>query len=508
LDVDVLATPATVGVQAPPLVPAQQTLGHPTRPTPQEQELRRPDRLAWRRAIAWSCMAVDFLAISVAVLAVLLVDRPQPQMSPRAIVFALAEVPLWLIALNLCRAHEPRFLAIGSEEFRRVFDAAVRLAAVIAVAAYGVHALLPRSLVVVTIPLAVSLDVAGRYGVRKVVHRLRRHNRCVNRLLLVGAKTSVANLADQFRRSSYVGMSVIGCCVDRRVAGGRLDGQVPVLGSAADAAAVALRYGATAIAVTSEQGLERNFIKSLAWNLEGTDIELMVAPALTDCVGPRIHIRPVAGLPLLHIEKPQLSGGHRLLKALFDHLVASVALVLLLPLLATIALVIRMTSPGPAIFRQRRVGRGGRQFTLFKFRTMVRDAEAVRNQLITLNIHQDGPLFKMQRDPRITRFGAFLRKYSLDELPQLINVVKGDMSLVGPRPPLPIEVASYDGPTERRMLVPPGLTGLWQISGRSDLDWQEAVRLDLHYVENWSLALDALILWKTVPAILRHRGAY
>jgi exopolysaccharide biosynthesis polyprenyl glycosylphosphotransferase len=282
-----------------------------------------------------------------------------------------------------------------------------------------------------------------------------------------------------------------------------------VLGTLDRVREIAVAHRVTAIAVAGDHGLDRDFLRSLAWSLEGTEIELMVAPTVMVCVGPRIHIRPVAGLPLLHIEKPELRGGRRLLKIVVDRVLAALILLALLPLLLSVAVLVRATSAGPALFRQRRVGRDGRLFTLLKFRTMYVDAEARREQLAELDVHHgDGPLFKVRHDPRVTRVGRFLRRYSIDELPQLVNVLRGDMSLVGPRPPLPAEVETYVGPTGRRMLVSPGLTGLWQISGRADLEWHESVRLDLYYVENWSLALDALILWKTVPAVLRHRGAY
>jgi len=212
-------------------------------------------------------------------------------------------------------------------------------------------------------------------------------------------------------------------------------------------------------------------------------------------------------LPLLHVDEPQLAGGRRVMKALLDRVVALVALIVLLPLLVVIALAIRLSSRGPAIFRQARIGWQGREFTMWKFRTMVHNAEQLRSSLDELNRHATGELFKMNRDPRITRLGRWLRRTSLDELPQLVNVLRGQMSLVGPRP-LPVTARPYVGEARRRLLVKPGLTGLWQISGRSDLDWEESVRLDLRYVEQWSLALDALIIWKTVFAVVNGRGAY
>jgi exopolysaccharide biosynthesis polyprenyl glycosylphosphotransferase len=227
-----------------------------------------------------------------------------------------------------------------------------------------------------------------------------------------------------------------------------------------------------------------------------------------EVAGTRLHIRPVTGLPLLHVEEPEFAGARRVVKGAVDRVLAGVGFVLTLPLLLAIVLMIRLTSPGPALFRQIRIGRDGREFTLLKFRSMYADAEVRRAELLARNERAEGLLFKIRDDPRITPVGRWLRKFSLDELPQLINVLTGRMSLVGPRPPLPEEVALYQDDVRRRLLVKPGLTGLWQISGRSDLDWDESVRLDLRYVENWSFTLDLMILWKTMATVARGRGAY
>src|SRR5262249_6134345 len=244
------------------------------------------------------------------------------------------------------------------------------------------------------------------------------------------------------------------------------------------------------------------------WDLHDGGIELLVAPALAEVARERVEVRPVGGVPLLHVRAPVLSGPQRVLKGLMDRIAAGALLVAVSPVMMVVAVLIRTTSTGPALFRQRRVGRAGKDFSCLKFRTMTVDAEARRAELTHLNERQDGLLFKIRHDPRITRIGSVLRRYSIDELPQLINVVTGDMSLVGPRPPLPQEVAAYDNAVRRRLLVKPGLTGLWQVSGRSELSWAESVRLDLSYVDNWSPALDARILFRTAGAVVRGTGAY
>jgi exopolysaccharide biosynthesis polyprenyl glycosylphosphotransferase len=224
--------------------------------------------------------------------------------------------------------------------------------------------------------------------------------------------------------------------------------------------------------------------------------------------GPRLHIRPLCGLPLLHVEQPDLDGGRRLVKTAMDRIGSLLALLLLSPALIGIAIAVKATSRGSVLFAQTRVGRSGREFQMWKFRSMESDAEQRLSELTAQNRHGDEVLFKIARDPRVTPVGRWLRRFSLDELPQLVNVLRGEMSLVGPRPPLPGEVARYGSDVHRRLLVRPGLTGLWQINGRSDLSWDESIRLDLRYVENWSLSMDLLILWRTLAAVVTGQGAY
>jgi exopolysaccharide biosynthesis polyprenyl glycosylphosphotransferase len=269
----------------------------------------------------------------------------------------------------------------------------------------------------------------------------------------------------------------------------------------------ATRMGADTIAVTSASETAAQYLRSLSWQLEGTGLELLVAPGLVEVAGPRLHIRPFDGLPLLAVEQPRFEGWRRVVKTVLDRSVAFGALLVLAPLFGGLALAVRLSSPGGVFYRQQRIGLNGEPFTMLKFRSMVSGADQQVAGLSDGN-DADGLLFKMRSDPRVTPVGRWLRRLSLDELPQLVNVLTGTMSLVGPRPPLPQEVARYDSSVSRRLLVKPGLTGLWQISGRSDLPWEEAVRLDLRYVENWSLALDLQILWKTARAVATASGAY
>jgi exopolysaccharide biosynthesis polyprenyl glycosylphosphotransferase len=265
--------------------------------------------------------------------------------------------------------------------------------------------------------------------------------------------------------------------------------------------------GAASVAVIAgDVGTEG--LRSISWALERADADLIVSSGLSEVVGRRVHVQSVAGLPLLRVDAPQFRGFRRVLKGGFDRAAAAFALIVLSPFMIFIAVLIRCTCRGPALYSQARIGRNGRPFRMLKFRSMRVGADGWLAGLVDLNDARDGLLFKLREDPRVTWVGRLLRRYSLDELPQLFNVLTGSMSLVGPRPPLPSEVARYDTDVHRRLLVKPGLTGLWQVSGRSDLPWAEAVRLDLHYVENWSLGMDLVVLLKTARAVLKANGAY
>lgn len=467
--------------------------------------LRPQGSLPWQVRLVQCLLALDVLAASAAAVLAVSLRFGEP---PSALywICTLMFPLLWVAMCVSTRAYEPRFLGTGSEEYRRVFDAGLRLLAGTVLVAFAFQLPLARLYVLVAFPVAVGLSLMLRYTARQVLHRRRRSGRCLHSVVLVGRERSCAELVRQLRYEPYAGFSVVGACIDqprsREVEG------VPVVGTSASVVDALVQTGADTVAVAAWSDLSQADLRRLSWQLEGSGVSLVVAPSVTDIAGPRIHIRPVAGLPLLHVEQPEFSGGRRLLKNAVDRLTASVALLLLLPLLLLLTLLIRLTSPGPALFKQVRVGHDGRTFTLYKFRSMHRDAEQHLASLAAANEAADGLLFKMRHDPRVTPVGRWLRRYSLDELPQLINILRGDMSLVGPRPPLPREVEQYEDDVRRRLLVKPGLTGLWQISGRSDLSWQESVRLDLHYVENWSLALDAMIVWKTFFAVVRRRGAY
>jgi exopolysaccharide biosynthesis polyprenyl glycosylphosphotransferase len=415
----------------------------------------------------------------------------------------------WLLTLSLSGAYESRYLYVGPDEYRKVLVAAATLTAGIAFVSYTVHMSLARGYVAIALTLLGVGDLCARHALRKWLHRNRARGRFMKRVVLVGYERAVANLCRQLSRERYHGVQVVGACLPpHRPRRQRLvDVDVDVLGTFNDVVSAVEASGADAVAVLACPELDAEVLRGLAWQLEKTRTDLFVAPALIDVAGPRTTIRPIDGLPLLHVEHPELAGARRVVKTSFDIVLAGFALIVLAPALLGVAIAVRMTSPGPAMFKQTRVGREGQTFSLYKFRTMYQGSEARLAEVRSLNEH-DGVLFKVRRDPRVTPLGRWLRRYSVDELPQLVNVLRGDMSLVGPRPPLPSEVELYAGHVRRRLVVKPGLTGLWQVSGRSDLPWDEAVRLDLRYVESWSLALDVVILARTMTAVIRSSGAY
>jgi exopolysaccharide biosynthesis polyprenyl glycosylphosphotransferase len=385
-------------------------------------------------------------------------------------------------------------------------NAGVGLTAAIAVVSYAAKIDLAREYVVIALPCMTTIDLLGRYFLRKRLHRLRAQGSCMRKVVVVGHPDVISDLAAVLRRDTYHGLLIVGACAVGADRPATIEG-IPVIGGLHSVADVVERVGADTVAVLACREMMGARLRNLAWALEKTGTDICVAPALLDVAGPRTTIRPIAGLPLLHVDHPEFSGIRCLIKSAFDRAFAGAALVLLLPALGAIALVIRFEGPGPVLFRQIRVGRDGKPFALFKFRTMVVNAEQCKAELIRLN-ENDGLLFKMRKDPRVTRVGSWLRRYSLDELPQFVNVLIGDMSLVGPRPALPDEVIKYGEYVRRRLAVKPGITGLWQVNGRSDLPWDEAVRLDVRYVENWSFVLDLQILWKTWSAVVRGDGAY
>jgi exopolysaccharide biosynthesis polyprenyl glycosylphosphotransferase len=466
------------------------------------------DPAVWLGRYLHRLIAIDGACALAGGLAALLArfEDPGPGQVPYGL-FTVCLPFLWWLVVALARGYDTRIVGLGSDEFRRVFNAAVGLTAAIAIFSYATKSEIARGYVLIAVPCALVLDLAARYALRKRLHwRRRRSGAFMRRVIAVGHADGVTDLITELRREPHHGLAVVGACLTAGMTRAQV-AAVPVCGGLERIESAVSDLDADTVAVLACPELNGTRLRELAWQLEKTGTGLCVAPAVLDVAGPRTTIRPVAGMPLLHVDHPELTGLRWVIKGLFDRVTAALALATLAPLMAAIALAIRRSDGGPAVFRQTRVGKDGHPFQVCKFRTMVVDAERRKAELLARN-DGDGVLFKMRDDPRITPVGAWLRKYSLDELPQLWNVLRGDMSLVGPRPALPAEADMYGDYVRRRLVVKPGITGLWQVSGRSDLPWDEAVRLDLRYVENWTLALDLQILWKTWAAVLKGSGAY
>ena len=410
---------------------------------------------------------------------------------------------LWVAAIALAGGYDPRFLGAGPEEFRRVALGAFGLVAALGIASSTLDAEVVGNHLFISLSTAMILTPLARYSVRRWVRWRRRNGQFLHRTVVVGANDSLYRLARQLDREH--GYDVLGVCVPASAAA-QVPLDITVLGDLDGLLAVVKQFDADTVAVTSTV-TDGEALRRMSWDLEATGATLAVAPGIVEVGGPRLAVRPVSGLALLHLEHPRFTGVRRLIKGVYDPVAACVALLVLSPLLMGIALAIKLDSRGPVLFKQVRVGEMGRPFTILKFRTMVPNAEQRRHEVAHLDIGA-GPLFKVHSDPRVTRVGSWLRETSLDELPQLLNVVTGRMSLVGPRPHLPAELEVLGEDVARRLFVKPGITGLWQVSGRSDLDWEQSVRLDLRYVENWTLTWDLYIMWKTLLVMVRRSGAY
>lgn len=428
-------------------------------------------------------------------------------------VYALVSLPLgvvWWLMLGAWNSRQSRVLGAGAEEYKRVAAASLWLFGFIAILSYVFQADIARGYVGVALPVGLVGLLLARWLVRQHLNVERVQGQSMSRLLLLGGPGAVKHLTQSLMRARFAGYLPVAAYTPgvQHLEADAVD--IPVLGHEPNVQAIVAAIdlcGADTVAVSAGVQLHPQTLRHLGWELAARNIGLIMAPALTDVAGPRIHTQQVAGLPLIHVTTPTLEGGQRVAKRLFDIVVSGTLIVLSTPLLVLLAILVKADSRGPILFRQERVGFEGAHFKMLKFRSMVIDAEDRLAELAHRN-EGNGVLFKMRNDPRVTRVGSFIRKFSLDELPQLFNIFAGSMSLVGPRPPLPREVEAYEHDVRRRLLVKPGLTGLWQVSGRSNLSWQDSVRLDLYYVENWSLAGDLVILLRTVRAVFHSTGAY
>ncbi len=413
----------------------------------------------------------------------------------------------WIALIALHGGYALHIMGAGVQEYKIVVRATLVGAGVTGIVAYLARFQFSRGFFFLLIILGIPMLLLGRLLLRRALHRRRSKGHLSQRVLVAGASAQVDEVARVLGRERWLGYEVVGAVVPASEAAAETPGGVPVLGTTAHTAAVVEGSGCDIVlfaggGVDSAQQMRRT-----AWELNGSDVQIMLVPSLTDVSSDRVRVRPAAGLQLMELEGPRAHRASRVGKRLFDLVGAGALVVVLSPVLAAAAIAVRRSDGGPVLFRQERVGRDGETFACLKFRSMVIDAPSLVDGVA--NMHGgDHVLFKSREDPRVTRPGRVLRRYSIDEMPQFFNVLRGDMSLVGPRPSLPSEVARYTEDVRQRLAVRPGVTGLWQVSGRSDLSWDDSVRLDLYYVDNWSLVQDVAILAKTLSAVFSGRGAY
>jgi exopolysaccharide biosynthesis polyprenyl glycosylphosphotransferase len=426
--------------------------------------------------------------------------------------FSVAFIVVWLCALAGLHTRSARIIGSGLEEYRRVVAASLWTFGAVAIVTLLLKVDVVRGYLAVALPVGTLGLALSRSFLRGRLARRRAEGGCQAAVLVIGEITAVQTLANELTRNPVDGYRVVGVAIpgyglprgDHVTVNGK---RVPIIGGETQVLEAIHVCGADTVAIAGTEHFGVRGIRKLIWNLEPLGVDLVVSTGVMDVALSRLVMRPIAGLPLLHIEKPQYLGAKRFQKRAFDVLFASGALMASLPLLIVAAASVKLTSRGPVFYCAERIGIDGRPFSMLKFRTMVKDADTQLAELLSAN-ESDGLLFKIHDDPRVTRVGRILRRFSIDELPQFLNVLRGEMSVVGPRPPIRREVEAYDCDVLRRLLVKPGVTGLWQVSGRSDLSWEQSVRLDLSYVDNWSMIEDVLIVVKTLRAVFHRAGAY
>ncbi|MFT3876485.1 MAG: sugar transferase [Propioniciclava sp.] len=452
---------------------------------------------------------IDTAAIAGSALVALAVSGAMPfnttEKASWGILTAIAAIA-WITSLAVFDAYNPRHIRAGVIEYKRLLLASFSVAGLVGVTCYLLDLRYPPTIFMVWFALGTITMVIARFVRRNAMHRLHRKGMLRTPVLIAGSTQHVDEVARVLRRESWLGYEVIGAATHRKhdnITGTGL----PVLGTIDGVREIVGEHEVEAVIFAEGSFDSPAEFRRIAWKLEDQDVHMIVVPTLTDVGSHRLDVRPMAGLPLVDVERPRAIAAGRWIKRAFDIAVSSVLLLLASPFLALTALAIKLEDGGPVVFRQRRVGIKGEEFDCLKFRSMCVDAEDRLAALMEKN-EGAGVLFKMTDDPRITKVGKFIRRFSIDELPQLWNAFRGDMSLVGPRPALPREVAQYESDTMRRLDVRPGLTGLWQVSGRSNLSWEDTVRLDLYYVDNWSMTQDLMILAKTAKAVVGSDGAY
>lgn len=465
-------------------------------PPPAEKTERRVVPTSITKAILVSDLLMIVIAVSAGLIAGWGKGASLEQDHPRQF-FAAALLLVWPLALWQAQSRNRRILGSGGEEYRRVLTASFGTLVAVAALAYFTDTIRARVFLLGTWLFGVVLLVMGRWIMRGSLQRTMNAGFPLHRVFVIAPSGSISELRRELGESDNRFVEV-GCLV--------VTADVPIAEPEVVVSA-AVSSGADTVLHVPFPDSSPDWTRRLGWGLEETDLALLVSPSLVEVAGPRLRVEPVQGLSFVSVEKPKFSGPARVVKRLLDIVGALLGLVLFALPMAVVALVIKIDSRGPVLFKQERMGQDGRTFRCLKFRTMECGASELLADMREMSA-ESGATFKMPADPRVTRAGRILRKASLDELPQLVNVLVNDMSLVGPRPHQLADVQRYDKTASRRLLAKPGMTGLWQVSGRSDTTWDENVHYDLYYVENWSLSMDIVILFRTIKVVVTGLGAY
>ena len=420
---------------------------------------------------------------------------------------SVAVAAVWLAMLGAYGTRDLQLVGNGTLEYKRVLDSTVRVFGAFAIVAYLLNIELARGYFLTALPVGLFAMLFARWAWRRWLRTQQNRGSHVSRVVIVGQRAKSHHVAQTIQRAEGTGLLLVGALTEGGTSESELLPGIPVLGGFESVLIAISEALADTVILTGADDISPRDMRQLGCDLAAREVNLIVAPTLTDVAGPRIHSRPVAGLPLIYVEYPTFDRMKRIMKRSFDLVGAGTLLLLTSPILLAVAISIKTSSPGDIIYRQERIGRQGKPFGMLKFRSMVSDADDQLESLLDAQGTSHQPLFKISNDPRITRVGHFIRRTSLDEFPQLLNVLRGQMSLVGPRPQRAAEVAMYDDAAQRRLMMKPGMSGLWQVSGRSRLSWDDSIRLDLYYIENWSMTVDLIILWRTVRAVSTSDGA-
>jgi exopolysaccharide biosynthesis polyprenyl glycosylphosphotransferase len=458
--------------------------------------------LNWKPNLRKKISIIDFFSLVFAVTVILTLRFPQTWQGElsayeiRNIFLALLVLASWLFFLWFNGSRDTNILGFGADEYKRLINATLFSFTSIAFISYIFKLEISRAFILLVFPFGLITLFVSRRMLRRRLLKARSEGRYLSKVLLLHSGENDP-VESRLSIASHAGFDVV--YKVQTLEGSILDFK-QIVAKAIDNNCDQIMVGQSAIISAAE-------LRKLGWALEETSIDLIVAPAVTEIAGPRLKVSNVEGLPLLHLEQPVFSGVSRVTKRLLDLVLSVIGLIVISPFLLIVALMIKFYDRGSIFYTQKRIGQNNKEFSVYKFRTMYEGSHEQRGKVMA-ETNKDPRLAKDPQDPRVTKPGLFLRRWSIDEIPQIINVLKGEMSLVGPRPPLAEEVNQYEKSEKRRLLVKPGLTGLWQVSGRSELDWEDAVRLDLYYVENWSLTLDILIIIRTAAAVWRGEGAY